>query len=542
MKMGNKPSLLLMTSRSAGGFNIAPPLGLYRLKNFIQQDVSTCDILDFDLENENEYLGKAEQGKYDIIGMSVSHINMVMDLETLVRFRHAAQVSGKRVLFIAGGQEAALNYTQWLQSNLVDVIFLGFAERSLQKFCSNLGRIGKEAPLKDIAKDIKGLSFCAETGEVLHIPSNVLTEEEFELLSFDNVMTMDIPYEIYWNKMRLERARINTNTEFVFKTARLYTSSHCPRRCGFCSSQSFITSSQKNVSPIFSITAEQIYEIVKHYARRYEAEGFLFSDDDFPIGTLDGIERVRRFCRLIIDAKHTGNLPDKLKFFCQSRVADFLDNKTVRHDLIKLMREAGFDNTGLGIETLSNRLLKAPSVNKTGVTVSDCKAVIDALLEEGVIPIIFIIIGIPESSVGELEETICEVADYIRKGVDVAVTARLRVNPGSPLCECGSYPISSTAWVSPVNGKTLLVADYFIPWNPIIEMIIGKVQEKAEEEVRLLCAKYGWNKSMAPKTIVGIATLIATARLINREDIVEKFIVLLRDIVDNQSSLLRENR
>ena len=56
-------------------------------------------------------------------------------------------------------------------------------------------------------------------------------------------------------------------------------------------------------------------------------------------------------------------MPREVKLFCQARVADFVNRrqqgKVVREDLIRLMKNAGFHNIGLGVETFSERLLRS---------------------------------------------------------------------------------------------------------------------------------------------------------------------------------------
>jgi len=65
---------------------MAPPLGLYRLKHYLEKRGMSCDVLDLGLEapdlneenigdtysNFGKYTGLIDQGRYDVVGVSVS--------------------------------------------------------------------------------------------------------------------------------------------------------------------------------------------------------------------------------------------------------------------------------------------------------------------------------------------------------------------------------------------------------------------------------------------------------------------------------------
>ena len=50
---------------------------------------------------------------------------------------------------------------------------------------------------------------------------------------------------------------------------------------------------------------------------------------------------------------------------------------TLNHNLVKTMKNAGFHNVSLGVESFSERLMKAPSINKAGMTAENCKLVLE---------------------------------------------------------------------------------------------------------------------------------------------------------------------
>jgi radical SAM superfamily enzyme YgiQ (UPF0313 family) len=518
-----------MTSKSWQWMNAAPAIGLYRLKTCLNRAGMICDILDFDIDSETDYEQRVAMGFYNVIGMSLTHVNLEEDLNTIFKFRQLASSSGKKVIFIAGGQEATLNYKPMLYSGMFDVIFLGFAEDSLVDFMLKHAT-GTYQDVSSIAQQLDGVAFRDHNDVCCYRPARRLTSEHFRTLSYENVVSSHIPYQRYWSRVRENLVHDISHAKFIVETARLYTSSHCPRKCGFCSSQAFLPDSQKSLSPILMLSADEVFSLVKNHIHAYGAKGFLFSDDDFPIGTKQGISRVINFCEHVINAKKCGEIPHDVQYFCQARIADFLMNHQVRFDLIDSMSKAGFDNIGLGVETFCERLLQVPSVNKVGISVNDCRNVLDALLENKITPIIYIILGIPESSPAELLESIQQAVEYIRKGADVRVNQRMNVYPGSPAERKGAIDIVRKNWRCPQGHKQIEIEEYFVPADRTVARVIDSVAEKGKSELNIIKSNRGWNKDYIPKCGIGLAYFIAVAKLLDRHDLAEEFAKVFDEI------------
>ena len=128
-------NVLLVTALTGLGFNMAPHFGMYQILNYLRYKNLKCDMYDRDLEffkktnfDENAVLADIKEGKYDVIGISVSQHKgrgkqvMIDDLDLIWKMREAAKASGKMPIFVAGGQAAALNHKQWLDSG-IDLMF-----------------------------------------------------------------------------------------------------------------------------------------------------------------------------------------------------------------------------------------------------------------------------------------------------------------------------------------------------------------------------------------------------------------------------------
>lgn len=517
--------VLLMTSYAGLGFNNSPPIGLYRLQYALNRVGIPCDVIDLTIKSIDEYLLKVREGAYRVIGMSVSHTHMADDIEVLSRFREAG--CSQKLLIIAGGQEATYNYELWLDAG-IDVIFTGYAEKALAKA---MIAIQDDFDI-DFTKfqHIDGVILRYQ-GQIILNPVTPLTIDDFIYLTYEQVLNLDVPYETYWNIARRESNGLSfSNSVFVAETVRMYTSSHCPNHCGFCSSHRFLKFSQGYRAPIFMLDAQKVYDLVVHHVQRYGAKGFLFSDDEFLVDK----DRVIAFCDRIINAKELGTIPLETAFNCQARVVDFLVTRsgvrTVNNELIGKLKECGFHSVGLGVESFSKRLLEAPSMNKRGYTEFDAFQVVDCMLQHELVPQVNIIIFIPETTREEIRYTMQRGMDIIKRGCTIAATPLLLTIPGAPVYGDNRYPWKSETMISPMTGKPVEIPEYFIPHDPEIARAAEKYPEVYTREVRTFEESKIWGSKKINKTFLGILTFVVVARLLEMNIEAEEWLGQLREL------------
>lgn len=366
-----------------------------------------------------------------------------------------------------------------------------------------------------------------------------LTRSYFHEITYLQAMTMEIPYRKYWDALRARSADTGIGSEFVFEYVRLYTTSHCPRRCGFCNSQNFLPAVQQEKLNIQFLSAGQIVDLVLENVKKYNARGFAFSDDDFPIGNKSGIDRVMDFSRTIIDLKQKGRLDPNIHFAIQARIADFLvsnahDKRTANIPLMERMVQAGFRSIALGVETFSDRLLRVPSINKIGVTADDCHAVLQGMMKTGLIPLMNIILGIPEATPDELAETLAISMDYIVKGCEINVTGPLYALPGAPLYTDPRYQIRSSRWENPHTGKVEDITNYYIPHHGLIHKISANYEKHLEAELDAFRKANGLEGKILHKRIKNVIAIIVAAKLLNRSDQVTSFGTTLTDLAEGK--------
>lgn len=113
----------------------------------------------------------------------------------------------------------------------------------------------------------------------------------------------------------------------------MITSRGCPYRCSYCSNFSRKTRFR---------SVQNVIEEIIEVQRQYDTVQFMFKDDAF---TLDR-KRVEGFCRNIVRSRI------KMVWECATRL-DLIDN-----DMIRLMKKAGCNRIGVGIESGDDEMLK----------------------------------------------------------------------------------------------------------------------------------------------------------------------------------------
>ena len=480
---------------------VSPPLGLYRLKNFLEKRGINCDVHDLSLHENNfhDTKEKISKGYYDVIGISVDSEKMGRYFTLLRDIRKRTEAAGKKAMIVCGGQGGAHAYKDFIQKGWADGVLLGFAENAFHKLCLSFEK-NKNEHVSVYAKNISGIAYPKDKSYkvIIKNPSIPLTDAEFVQLNYHEIKDLHIPYHDYWYHTEKEGAAslnlagskkdkntkankkmvvqsdphcdmpLNKNTQkFYVETIRLYTSSHCPWKCGFCSSHSFLRMSNATEEkenqipqepksgselsmnslatcgpqphPVYRISPEQIYDIIERHCVKYNPKVFLFNDDAFWDGSKPGFAHIMKLCDLIIEGKNKGRINKDIIFNCQAKVGDFIIKKPERvlHDeLIVKLKTAGFYHFGTGVETFAERLLRVPSVNKKGnVSEKDQHMVIQGLLKHGFSPSVNIILFIPEQTLDELFYVMKTATEYMLKGTQIAMTPLLRPQKGSGINE-----------------------------------------------------------------------------------------------------------
>jgi len=570
LKNKNSDKVLLVTAATGLGFNYAPHFGMYQILNYLKYKDISCDMYDRDLElfkkaeiYENDVMESLKKGKYDIVGISVSQDRvlgeqkMIADLELIWKMREAAKISGKMPIFVAGGQAAQLNYKQWLDLG-IDLIVNGYGEKVFYDLCKRYFNSPKELRnAKDFVKlidnmtsEIRGVSYKDPKDVYRYIPAPTVDDKLFKELFLKFPQKYDMPHEIFWNILRDNNADKDLGaSKFVVENVRLYTTSHCPRRCGFCNSGQFLheASAPENDlmidktgmrfsagrQKLIQLDAKELMELVMFNAKKYGAKSILFSDDDFALKSKHN--RVMEFCKLVMEYKQKGLMDKDFVFNCQTHVSDWLtgSNKEVNVELIKTVKAAGFGSISVGVETFTDRVIVSPSINKAGYKSKHAQAVLNCMVDNGIVPQVNVILGVPEYTVDDLLVTIDVALDFIIKGCDLSLSRQLLALPGAPIYESGMYKVVYDKWTHP-SGKEVKIPDYFVPNNPKVAYAMEHFDVEARKELDKVIKKMNWKNKNPPKRVIAVSALACLPRLLGRDDLSPKYYKILNDVLDGK--------
>ncbi|MCX5678999.1 MAG: UTP--glucose-1-phosphate uridylyltransferase [Candidatus Omnitrophica bacterium] len=419
--MPNSPTILLVApfekkELKAGSF-LAPPLGIYRLANYLRLFGIKVDIFDPNLNGGKEkgaeelcdFVKKqTTNGGYDFIGFSIYAPTLENDLELAGELK---KISAKSI-FIAGGEGAFYNSEKLLTPDTsFNAIYKGFGEASLLDTLILYMQNGKGNLYdKEGAREIKSAIVKLKTGEVIETPpQSMVTKDEYRVMSlfFDSTI---VPYEGYWSFM--EELYVCGSAEVkpiidvdAIKTVRLITSSHCPMGCSFCSSTNFLNDSiGEKRQRVLSLAPQEIIEILRNIKKYHpETRTIFFNDDDFMIYP----KRVKELCGLI--KKEFGG--NGFRFIALGRV-DKVDK-----ELLEKMQEAGFIQINYGIESFSDKVLLDMNKNiKSSKNITG----LDITLNSGIVPLINLILFYPTATKEDVLSTMRTSVEFVAKGAELS--------------------------------------------------------------------------------------------------------------------------
>jgi len=265
--------------------------------------------------SDNEILKKLKEFKPDIVGVSSLFSSQVSQAYAVAR---VVKEYKKEVPVVFGGihasdkseevlnDEKSVDYVMrgegdYTWYTLINVIFNkknlnlvpGLVWRNNNKFNKNL-----MAPL---IHDIDGLPIPA--WDLLPM------EKYFKLAMYHN------PY--------VKSGRVGC----------IMTSRGCPDRCYFCSSTEFFGHKFRQMSP------ERVSEMVDYLVDKFQIKELQIEDDNFAVNPI----RVVKICEKIKHHKLRITMPNAMR-------ADTPLNRDKRKKMFEAMKEAGWDQIGLGVE------------------------------------------------------------------------------------------------------------------------------------------------------------------------------------------------
>ncbi len=282
---------------------------------------------------------------------------------------------------VLGGPHPTVLPTESVERPEVDIVVRGEGEATWEKLCQVLdsgyqitdaGHREREAGIWDaesgILRRVKGISFQAMNGQVIHTPDRSAIEDLDSL-----------PFPAY-HLFKMERY---TNLQPTIDRIEghsypILTSRGCPYRCTYCSQ--IMPRRWRMRSP------ESVVEEWRWLVRDRKAQEIGVLDDSFNIDR----KRVLEICERLI-AEGLNHVPWITINGIRANLVD--------QELLGRMRQAGCIRTAFGVESGNQRILD--SVIDKHLTLEQVRAAFQAARRVGMETIGFFIIGLP----GETEET-----------------------------------------------------------------------------------------------------------------------------------------
>ncbi len=242
-----------------------------------------------------------------------------------------------------------------------DFVVIGEAEETMVELVDVLNAGGDPAT-------VRGVSFLRDgevvaTGHRDPLKLDQLLFPAFDLVDYDHYTDI----------------RLGGIPGHFIKTGFMMANRGCPYNCKFCAEKVRNVYRERSVDDIVAEIREQM--------DTYSIDGMVFLDDLFYFKE----KRVREICQRLLDESI------HIKLYAQMRV-----DKAPSDDTLRLMRKAGFIQLALGVESGSPRILEL--INK-GTTPGMCRETISRINASGIHTYCFLIIGLPDERVEDLEMT-----------------------------------------------------------------------------------------------------------------------------------------
>ncbi|HSV43243.1 MAG TPA: radical SAM protein, partial [Candidatus Bathyarchaeia archaeon] len=439
--IANSPRILLVAPYDkealVSSSFLAPPLGIYRIANYLRLFGIRCEIFDPNLSGEEPLETLLHETSYDIVGFSTYQPTLTNDIDVARRVKELSPQS----ILIVGGEGAVFNMgSLFAKGTPFNVLFKGMGEFSLIDLIMAQHQKGREILSDNEELDrIRSIAWRDSNGILRESQLyKRFTNDDYRAVSlyFD---TSIVPYERYWEYMKnlFEHGRYYLNGLDMarIQTVRLVTESHCPAGCTFCSATHFLDTAVSSRQPVLSLSADEIVQVLRNIKKYHpETKRIYFNDDNFMINK----KRVSRFCELVVQ-EFSGKA---FSFMGLGRI-DGVDE-----DLLKKMKDAGFIQLNYGIEHFSERVLA--DMHKR-VRIDEQIKNLDLTLQAGIIPLINLIPFYPTATIEDIVTTIEITVDFMNKGAIVNCWAFTSALQGATVSTMG-YELSE-------DGKSLLPVD-----------------------------------------------------------------------------------
>lgn len=363
-----------------------PPMALLTIAAMVPEHEAT--LFDFKVDDYDEKKFRKLLRQHEVVAITSMTPQIYHALEV------AQMAKEEHCITIIGGYHPTLD-PDFVTSNLyIDFCVRGEGEHTFKELIDFIATKGESMKLSEI----KGISYKDAAGK--------------------NVYNAERPLEMNLDIFPFPRRELLKGKKYSYLGTRVMlmeTSRGCPHRCAFCS----IIKMWKDPQGKMVYRKKSIKRVIQEvYSVDFDNWDFIFfNDDNF---TID-IKRTEKICDLLIK----GKLSRKVWFSCQSRVDTIHNNPK----LVPKMREAGFRQIFLGIESVHQKSLDAMGKHTNVPMIRDA---VRQCSENGISIFGGMIIGFPGETVQMVRENI---NFAISLGLDFVQFTPITAFPGTQFFE-----------------------------------------------------------------------------------------------------------
>lgn len=318
-------------------------------------------------------------------------------------------------LIISGGANARFRLDAFFKHSF-DLVALSEAEWTIQKIAKTY-----EQGSRDFS-DITAIAFKKGDEIVINptAPEDVIVDlDELPMPAWDL-----LPNDRYWEIARPHGGQAIHECKGEIKYASIMTSLGCPFQCSFC----HIASEKEEDSITGAIGLFRIKSIERVKKELDVLRGLgvkqVFIEDDSLFGRKNrGIDLLRAIKGQNFDIIDVNGV-NLIHLFRKGKPD---------HEVIEALDEAGFKEIGLPFETANPRIMKKYISNKWDPVNSDVAGLIKICKERGILLSGHYMIGYPDETLEEVENTIAMAKEHMAAGLDSAHFLCVIPLPGTPI-------------------------------------------------------------------------------------------------------------
>jgi len=342
--------------------NLLQPFGLAMVSGFLKENGFNTILYDAAAYNtkREEIIRYVMEINPQILGLTL----VTQQIPQAIPFLSDIKKILPEIIIVAGGAHPSAEYSNLIEKHReIDIAVFGEGEQTMQEIIECLQE-------EESLKSVKGIAYRVNGKTIANLPRELIPN--LDSLPFADWESL--PMDKYWYNYTVKK-----NYSVVL------FSRGCPFSCTFCA-KTITGKTFRKRSP------EHIIEELTLLYDKFGVRDLLIAD---ALLNLDN-NWLNEICEKMLRM----NRP--LVWGCQIR-ADRVDRKTLR-----LMKRSGCWKIFIGVESADNSMLERM---KKGETIENIEEGINIIQEEGVIPDLGFIIGLP----GETEESIKKTIAFAKK-------------------------------------------------------------------------------------------------------------------------------